>query len=363
MAWVGLSLPRLSPLLMGLLASVLVAGCGYLLGKLSWFSAHGLSALTLSILVGLIVGNTLYPRIAGPCTEGVAFSKKTILRLGVMLYGLKLTFQDVAAMGLNSFVMDVLIIGSTFVIAYLAGTRLLGMNKEQSMLIGAGSAICGAAAVMATDPVAKGKAEEVSVAISTVVVFGTISLFLYPLLYQYNQVMEIIPGGDRGFGLYVGATVHEVAQVVAVGKQISPEAADMAVMAKMSRVLLLAPFLLLLAWWLAEPAHARFALHNRGKQVSGSDQQGFTSFLAQVPSFAVGFIAMVALNSTGVLPRELVQIILELDIVLLAVAMAALGLSTKFDAFRKAGTKPLLLAAILFAWLVGGGAIMASLLG
>lgn len=362
MDWLGLSLPKLSPLVGGLLAAIAVATCGYFLSKLSWFAAHGLSALTLSILVGLLIGNTFYPRVAGPCAEGVAFSKKTILRLGVMLYGLKLTFQDVAAMGLNGFIMDVLVIGSTFVIAYVVGTRFLGMNREQSMLIGAGSAICGAAAVMATDPVAKGKAEEVSVAVSTVVVFGTISLFLYPLLYQFNQVMGIIPGGDRGFGLYVGATIHEVAQVVAVGKQISPEAADMAVMAKMSRVLLLAPFLVILAWWLAEPSHAKFAPKNRGRQQPNSSSQSWTSFLAQVPSFAVGFIAMVALNSTGVLPRELVQIILEIDIVLLAVAMAALGLSTKFDAFRKAGAKPLVLAAILFAWLVVGGAIMGSLL-
>ena len=319
------------------------------LGRIDWLAAHGLSALTLAIVLGMLVGNTVYPRFAALSGPGVNLSKQHLLRLGIILYGLRLTVQDIGHVGLSGVAIDALVLGSTFLLACWIGTRWLGLDRQSAMLIGAGSSICGAAAVMAAEPVVKARAEQVTVAVATVVVFGTLSIFLYPVLYQLNQQWHVIPGGATGFGLFAGSTIHEVAQVVAAARSISPEAADTAVIAKMVRVMMLAPFLLLLSAWLARDA-AR-------KSVGGGGGKHGKSKIT-IPWFAFGFVAMVLFNSLHWLPAPVVAVATDIDTGLLAMAMAALGLSTHFSAIRKAGAKPLLLALILFGWLLVGGGLI-----
>lgn len=200
------------------------------------------------------------------------------------------------------------------------------------MLIGAGSAICGAAAVMAAEPVVRGQAHKVSVAVATVVVFGTLAMFAYPWLYPHLGLSE------HEFGVFAGSTIHEVAQVVVAGRSVGEAAAATAVIEKMIRVMLLAPFLLFLSvtWRGKDEAHAG------GARVT-------------IPWFAVLFIAASAMNSLHVLPAALIDALIEIDTVLLAIAMAALGLRTHAGAIRQAGARPLLLATVLFAFLIAGG--------
>ena len=242
--------------------------------------------------------------------------------------------------------LDALMLASTFGLACLLGTRLFGLDRTTTLLIGAGSSICGAAAVMATEPVVRGRAEQVAVAVSTVVVFGTLGIFLYPALFQLDQDWGCYRA-TLAPGAYIGATVHEVAQVVAAGRSIGIEAADTAVIAKMVRVMMLAPFLILLSAWLArDKAHRR--------QHSGATK-------ITIPWFAVGFVLVAGLNSLVSLPPALVSHVNDLDTFLLAMAMAGLGLGTHLSAIRRAGLKPLLLAALLFAWLVLGGGLLTRL--
>ena len=171
--------------------------------------------------------------------------------MGVVLYGLRLTLQDIGHVGLAGVAIDALVLSSTFTLAYVIGTRWLKLDRTTALLIGAGSSICGAAAVMATEPVLRARAEQVTVAVATVVVFGTLSIFLYPALYDLNQHWPVIAGGADGFGIYAGSTIHEVAQVVAAAHPIGTHAEDAAVITKMVRVMMLAPFLLLLSGWMA----------------------------------------------------------------------------------------------------------------
>jgi len=328
--------------------SAALAGAGMALGRIDWLAAHGLSALTLAIVLGMLVGNTVYPRLAAASGPGVNVSKQHLLRLGIILYGLRLTVQDIGQVGLVGVAVDALVLGSTFLLACWIGTRWLGLDRRSAMLIGAGSAICGAAAVMAAEPVVKARAEQVTVAVATVVVFGTVSIFLYPVLYQLNLQWGWIAGGANGFGLFAGSTIHEVAQVVAAARSIGPEAADTAVIAKMVRVMMLAPFLLLLSGWLARDA----------KRHTGSHGSQSAKGRITVPWFAFGFVAVVLLNSLQWLPAQATAVVTDIDTGLLAMAMAALGLSTHFSAIRKAGAKPLLLALVLFGWLLVGGALI-----
>ena len=340
-------------LLVGALAAIAIA-----LGRLGWFESTGISALTLAIVLGMMVGNTLYPRIAPLGASGVSFSKQTLLRLGIILYGLRLTFQDIGRVGIVGVTIDALVLSSTFILSWWMGTRWFGLDRKTALLIGAGSSICGAAAVMATEPVVRARAEQVTVAVSTVVVFGTLAIFLYPALYHGINRYHLLALSPSSYGIYAGSTIHEVAQVVAAGRSISEGAADTAVITKMVRVMMLAPFLAILSTYLARTADAHHpqepsAARHRGRIV--------------IPWFALGFVAVAAFNSFNLLPKSAIGTAITLDTVILAMAMAALGVTTHVSAIRTAGIKPLALAASLFAWLIfGGGAInfaISALLG
>lgn len=338
-----LSSPLVRAMLPGIGLSATMAAAALLMVQVPWFEQHGLSSLTLAIVLGMLAGN-LVPRWAHACHEGVGFAKQRVLRAAIVLYGLRLTVQDVTQLGVAGIAVDVFMLLSTFVLACWIGTRWLGLDRRTAMLIGAGSSICGAAAVIATEPVVQGRSEQVTVAVATVVVFGTVSIFLYPLLFEWNQHLALVPGGMRGFGLYVGSTVHEVAQVVAAARSIGTPAAATAVIAKMFRVLMLAPFLMLLSAWLA-----------RG--VTGGSQ-GASSAKIVVPWFAVSFLGVILLHSIVPIPAAWIHAGIGLDNFLLCTAMAALGVSTRVGSIREAGVRPLLLAACLFFWLVIAGAFV-----
>jgi uncharacterized integral membrane protein (TIGR00698 family) len=316
------------------------------LAKITWFQGNGISALTLAIVLGMIVGNTVYPRMAAASADGVSFSKQTLLRAGIILYGLRLTFQDIANVGIGGVVIDTLVLSSTFVLSWWAGTRLFGLDRKTAMLIGAGSSICGAAAVMAAEPVVQGRAEQVTVAVSTVVVFGTIAIFLYPAMYHLNARYLLLPVNPTAYGIFAGSTVHEVAQVVAAGRAITDAAANTAVITKMVRVMMLAPFLIILSTYLSR--------HPEKEQGQLSSQAAAAKRMV-VPWFALWFVGVAALNSLLALPKPLVTTAITVDNFILAMAMAALGVTTRVSAIRTAGVKPLMLAALLFTWLIFGG--------
>jgi len=331
---------QLNRILPGLALSAALALASIEAGRLAWLQAHGFSALTIAIVLGMLVGNTVYPRVAAGCSSGVAFSKQNLLRLGIVLYGQRLTFQDIAHVGVSGVVIDACMLMSTFAIACFFGVKVFKLDRNAVMLIGAGSSICGAAAVMATEPVLRARSEQVTVAVSTVVVFGSAAIFLYPLLHSLNFLQ-----GHADFGVYIGSTVHEVAQVVAAARSIDDHTANTAVIAKMVRVMMLAPFLLILS-----------AYMQRGRSATAAEGRANTSRLAGVPWFAFAFIGVVALNSLLPIPAAVTGALLDADTFLLAMAMAALGLTTHLSSVRRAGIRPLLLGGLLFAWLVAGGA-------
>lgn len=336
-----------------------IAALAWTLGRWPWLQAHGFSVLTLAIVLGMVVGHAGYARVASLAEPGVQFSRQTLLRLGIVLYGLKLTVQDIGHMGAAGLATDALVLGSTLLLGTWAGRRWLKLEREQALLISAGSAICGAAAVMAAAPVVKARQEQVAPAMATVVVFGTLAMVLYPWLYHWNQSVAWIPGGEQGFGLYTGATVHEVAQVVVAGRGMSAEAADAAVMAKMVRVMMLAPCLLglsvLVARWEASAPSGALQSH---QGVMGMGERPRRWRAMSIPWFAFAFIGTVLMNSWWTLPAHLAAELADMDTLLLAMAMAALGLGTQLSAVKRSGAGPLWLALLLAVWLVVGGAMI-----
>jgi uncharacterized integral membrane protein (TIGR00698 family) len=341
------------PLFKGRVPGILLAGAvgaaALGLSMLPAVAGLGLSALTLAIVIGIVLGNTVYAKVAVHANPGVDFAKSTLLRAGIILYGFQISFQQIAQVGLAGVLIAALIVGLTFTLAVQLGTRVFKLDRETSMLIGAGSAICGAAAVMACEPVVKGQAHKVSVAIATVVVFGTLSMFLYPFLYP------LLGMNQEAFGIFAGSTIHEVAQVVAAGNAIGQEAANTAVIEKMIRVMMLAPFLLLLSGFKRNDPQC--AESGSGGAAGSTGARAQRSKLC-IPWFAVWFIVASGVNSLQIIPPEVVSVLLKLDLLLLATAMAALGMRTHIGAIRQAGAKPLILAATLFGFLLVGGLII-----
>lgn len=309
------------------------------LATLSWLMAStdlaiqlNLSALTLAILLGMLLGNTLYPRIEAQTIQGINLSKTFLLRAGIVLYGFRITLQDISSVGVNAIASDAIMLLTTFFITCWIGIRLLNIDKQIVQLTASGCSICGAAAIMAASPVVKAESHKVSVAVALIVIFGTICMFLYPVMYPLlNDYLTA-----HQFGIYIGSSVHEVAQVYAAGSNINSTVADTAVISKMIRVMMLAPFLIALSYFLQKESG------ERGGKIN-------------IPWFAVLFVGVAIFNSFNLLPEKVVHWLVQIDTLFLIMAMTALGLTTRISAIKQAGLKPLLLGALVCLWLIVGG--------
>ena len=314
--------------------------------EFSFFKDLAISPLIIGILFGMLYANSIKKYFPQSFDKGVAFCTKTLLRTGIVLYGFRLTFQNLEEVGFSGVFTAFLIVSSTFIIGYLFGTKVLKLDREITILTSAGSAICGAAAVLATESVLKSPAYKSAIAVSTVVVFGTIAMFLYPFLFK----LGILNLSDSNMGIYIGATLHEVAHAVGAGEALGENASSNAVIVKMIRVMMLAPFLIILSIWLLKTA------------VNSTIDNKDTKAKIIIPWFALMFIVVVAFNSFDLLSLQIVESINYLDSFILTVAMTALGMQTSFDKFKNVGLKPIYLASVLFLWLIFAGYFIVSFL-
>ena len=322
----------------GVLLVAGMASLAYLAVRYSALRDYGISSLTLAILLGALLGNAMPALGRDVFRPGLAFAQRRLLRTGVALYGFNLSVQQIAQVGSTGILVDVAMVCSTLAAGWWIGRRVLGMDRETVLLASAGSAICGAAAVMATMPMLQTHddkaAEKSTVAVATVVLFGTLAMLLYPVFYA------VIGGSHFDFGIFVGSTVHEVAQVVAIGSTLGGDIAGNAVIAKMIRVMLLVPFLLMLGLVL------------RGRGADGQRAK------LPIPWFALVFVAMAGINSLQILPPQLVDALRLAGMLLLTAAMASLGIDTNLARMRQGGMRPLLLGGGLFLHLIFVGGLV-----
>ncbi len=320
--------------LSGILFVTLFSTSATYLANFAFLKNLGISPLIVGILLGMVYANTLRSKLPEEWVPGIQFSMKIILRAAIIFYGFRVTFQNIEQVGIPGIITSAFVVTLTFIIGYIVGTKILKLDEDTTMLVSAGSSICGAAAVLATEPVVKGEAYKSAVAVGTVVIFGTTAMFLYPYLYKAG----LIPLSLKDMGIYVGGTIHEVAHVVTAGNSISSETAKYAVIVKMIRVMMIAPFLLVLGLWLSK---------KRGEKGAKTK--------ITIPWFAVFFIAVAGFNSFDLLPHLLVESINKIDTFALTMAMTAMGMETNVAKFKNVGLKPIYLALILFLWLIFGG--------
>jgi uncharacterized integral membrane protein (TIGR00698 family) len=319
----------------GISIVVVISALAFLLARVPALAALGLSALTIAIVVGALLGNVAHRALANPAAQpGFQFAQKTLLRAGVALYGLNLSLQQILEVGPAAIAADLFVVTSTIFVGWWVGFRWLKMDRDTVLLASAGSGICGAAAVVATESVLGAAPHKTSAAVGQVVLFGSLAMLVYPLLFGVLGIAR------APFGIYVGSTVHEVAQVVTIGKTIGGATAENAVIVKMIRVMMLAPFLIVL-----------------GRFAPRETPLAKTTWAPRLPAFAIAFIVIAIVHPYLGLPADVLASLRTLDIVLLAAAMAALGLDTTIAKLRLAGRNALILGTILFGYLVVGGGI------
>lgn len=325
----------------GILLITLFACAASYIGQFEVFRSISLSPMIIGIVLGMLYANSLRSRLPSTWVPGIQFCSKKILRLGIILYGFRLTFQDIVNVGISGIVIDAIIVTVTILGGIWIG-RLLKMDRETALLTSVGSGICGAAAVLGAESTIRTQPYKTAVAVATVVIFGTISMFFYPVAYRSGW-LDLTP---QEMGIYSGATLHEVAHAVGAGNAMGTEISNVAIIVKMIRVMLLVPVLLILGFWVARRNSSEGVAAEKGK--------------VNIPWFAVGFLAVIGFNSFDLLPAVFVDAINYFDTFLLTMAMAALGAETSIDKFKKAGAKPFILAFCLDLWLIGGGYILAK---
>ena len=331
-----------SSMLHGVLLITLFSLAAFYIGDMGFVKSLSFSPMIVGIILGMLYANSLRNNLPDTWVPGILFCSKRILRIGIILYGFRLTFQDVTAVGLPAILIDAIIVTVTVCGGVLIG-KLLKMDRSIALLTSVGSGICGAAAVLGVESAINTKPYKTAVAVSTVVIFGTLSMFLYPVLYR-NGVFDLSP---EMMGLFTGSTVHEVAHVVGAGNAMGQGVSNTAIIVKMIRVMMLVPALLVISWAVARNLTKRDAAEQAKGKIT-------------IPWFAILFLVVIGFNSFNLLPVTWVEWINQFDTFLLTMAMTALGAETSFDKFKKAGAKPFLLAAILFVWLIGGGYCLAK---
>jgi uncharacterized integral membrane protein (TIGR00698 family) len=307
----------------------------------------GISPLIVGIVAGALYGNTLRAGMPAHWAAGVNFSARKLLRIAVAFFGLRVSLQEIAQVGLPGLTVSVLVVVSTLVLGTWLGVKLMKLDRDTAILTAAGSAICGAAAVLAFESTLQSKPEKSAVAVGSVVLFGTLSMFLYPLMYRAGWLHL----DTLGVGLFFGGTIHEVAQVVGAASNVGAEATHVATIVKMTRVMLLVPVLIVLGVWLARRSREDVV----GSPAAGRHTHPQAPRKLAVPWFALGFLACVLVNSLHVLPAAATQSINALDTFALTMAMTALGIETRIAQVRKAGPRALATGLILYVWLIVGG--------
>jgi uncharacterized integral membrane protein (TIGR00698 family) len=295
-----------------------------------------LSPLVLAVVLGALLANLdLVPPAAVP---GVHFASRRLLRLGVVLLGFRVALPEIARLGASTLIVVVTVVLLTF-----AGTRWLGrrlgLSSGLSLLVATGFSICGASAVVAMNGLAKAEDEDVAYAIALVTVFGTLAMVVLPLL-QALLGLEAF-----AFGQWVGASVHDVAQVVATSAAVGEEAMQTAIVVKLTRVVMLAPLIVGVGLGAA------------------SRTAGKVAATRILPLFVVGFLVAAAVRSAGLLSGSHLAVVQQWETLLFTAALVALGAGVRLKEFRSVGGRPLLLgflswsliAAVSYAGIVTVG--------
>ena len=279
-------------------------------------------AVTIGLFLGIIVTNVRRSPLTDP---GAKLAKAWFLPLGILLLGARLSLADILSTGLGAIAVLVIDIVLVLVVTLALG-RALGLSEKLSALIGVGTSICGNTAIAATAPVIKAEERDVSFAVATITLFGTAAVIVYPL------IGHALGMSDNLFGHWVGAAVNDTSQVTATAFSYSVEAGETATIVKLTRNTLMVPVIFAVGTWFA----------TRESRTAGPDERRgwLGSARKAVPPFLLGFLALALVNSAGLIPDELADLLTRISQVFIVMALVGVGLTTRVDQLRQTGLAP-----------------------
>jgi uncharacterized integral membrane protein (TIGR00698 family) len=306
----------------GVALSIGVASAAFAIRGMRVPGVSTVSPLMVAIAIGMLIRNLL--GVPASATPGLAACLRSPLRVAIALLGLQLTLAEILEIGVAGLMILTTAVAATYLFTMAVG-RALRVDRGLSQLIAAGTSICGASAVIAANTVVRDRHGAVPYALAVVTLYGTAAMFSYPLLLR---VLNLSP---QAYGLWVGASMHEVAQVVAAGFAGGQDAGEFGLIAKLTRVLFLAPVILLLGW-----------ASRRGSRAHGDG----ADTRPPVPWFIFGFLALAAVASSGVVAAPLKSTASLVTQSLMAISLAAVGLETDFRTIAARGWRALLLGGL-----------------
>lgn len=301
------------PFMKGIILTLGLALVAKYISTFPFFSILG--QLVIAIILGM-VWRAIFT-VPDVWQTGISFSSKKLLRLGIILLGMRLNLADIYHAGASVFLIAFLnLVFALFVVYWL--TKVFHVDKKLGILTACGTAICGAAAVVAIAPQIKANEKETAVGAAIVALLGTVFTLIYTVVYS---LIGLTP---TQYGIFAGGTLHEIAHVIAAAAAGGDEAVDMAVIVKLTRVALLVPVAIVIG----------IMYQRRNKE------QGNKAFsLSIIPWFILGFLVMSAINSLGIVPPAFAQTVVNCAYILIAMAMAGLGLNVEMKTFKQLGIK------------------------
>lgn len=301
---------RLYSLLPGLLLCIGIAIPSILFQQ---YVYRPISPITIAIIIGLIINNTV--RLPSSYREGIGFSLKKVLRWGIILLGIRLSFIDVMKIGGNALaVIIICVIAATFLVRLIA--MKMRLPEKLGTLIGVGTAICGNSAIVATAPVIGAKEEDIACAVTIVTFFGVLAVFVYPIVGHFLKLDEAT------FGAWAGTAINDTSQVVAASFMYSQRSGEIATVVKLTRTLFMIPLIILVGYIYA-------------KERGDGQLKGRVQLRKIFPWFLLGFLGMALIRTANLLPPQIVNILKLLAEYCIVIALAGIGLTTDFTIMRQ----------------------------
>ncbi len=335
----------------GLALCALLGSLGAFLGGLLPVVGAAIFALALGILVRLVLGQA--PAPLARLSPGIGLASKPVLQIAVVLLGAKLSLGTIAQVGSQSILVMLGSLGVAFLVAGLAG-RALGVERRLAVLVGTGTAICGGSAIAAAAPVIGAEDSDTAYAFSVIFAFNLAAVFLFPALGHLFGL------SDTGFGLWAGTAINDTSSVVAASYAWSQAAGDYAVIVKLTRTLMIIPITLVLGW-LAGRGHFDPALASGQDSPASTTPRPSRPARARLPWFIVAFLGASLLRTLGIIPEGLGKALAEAGVLLIAVALAGIGLSTDLGRIARTGWRPLVLGLLVWAAVATSSLLLGSL--
>jgi uncharacterized integral membrane protein (TIGR00698 family) len=317
---------RIRGLLPGILLTSLIAMVALIVSRLIFNDI--LSPAILAMAAGSIISTEVAKRDA--VKKGILFSMRRALRVSVVLLGLQLSTGQLVAVGVGGLLIAIVTMAATFFVTIFI-SRLMNVDGSFALLLATGTSVCGAAAIMAVCDVTRASQEDTAYALTSVTVLGTVAMLSYPLLPSLLHL------SDGAYGIWAGASIHEIAQVIVAGYQNSQIAGDIATITKLCRVLMLVPIIVLLG---------ALAINSRSGSASYDVKAPF-------PWFIIGFLLMMTINSAFEIPTTISNVVRPVTGFLMAMVLAALGLTLDVRKIMLRGAKPLLLSIFSAVFISG----------